>query len=71
MMATWQFDDTRLPMVEYAPGYAADRCCAKGRIRLRDAPSFTLTPAMSYQVGEGGALRRLHSVRGARLFIVA
>jgi hypothetical protein len=78
MMATWQFADIPVRMVECAPGYLAD--CERGRILLgvagelhpasQGGRSFTLTPAMSHQVGEGGAPHRSHTVGSARLFIV-
>jgi hypothetical protein len=54
MMATWQFADIRVWMVEYSPGCLADHCCEMGHILLwaegelhavlKDGRSFTLTP---------------------------
>jgi len=78
MMARWQFSDLRV--VDSSPGCLADHCFEKGHILacvegglqadLKDGRSFTLTPAMRYQVGEGGAPHPSHTVKGARRFVV-
>ena len=81
--ATWrtrQFGEIRVRMVDYSPGYVSDHWCEKGHIifcvdgelhtDLADGRSFTLTPGMSYQVGDGADAHRSHTTKGARLFIV-
>lgn len=71
----------RVRMVEYSPGYLADHWCSKGhfllciagelRTDLADGRAFTLTPGMSYQVGDGEAPHRSSTgSTGATLFIV-
>ena len=70
----------RVRMVEYTPGYLADHWCEKGhfllcldgelRTELADGRVVTLTPGMSYQVGDGCAPHRSSTIGGARLFIV-
>lgn len=78
---TQQFDNIRVRMVEYSPGYSADHWCAKGHIllclegelhtELVDGRKFTLTPGVSYQVADGdGEAHRSYTVTGAKLFIV-
>lgn len=82
-VATWrtrQFGELRVRMVEYSPGYAANHWCTKGHIllcldgelvtELEDGRTFTLTPGMSYQVGDGAEPHRSHTSVGAKLFIV-
>ena len=81
--ATWRtqdFDDIRVRMVEYSPGYRADHWCTKGHIllclegelhtELADGREFVLTPGVSYQVGDGVDAHRSWTEKGARLFIV-
>jgi quercetin dioxygenase-like cupin family protein len=81
--ATWRtriFGDIRVRMVEYSPGYLADHWCSKGHIllclegelvtQLEDGRTVTLTPGMSYQVGDGMEPHRSSTVGGAKLFIV-
>ena len=70
----------RVRMVEYSAGYLADHWCHKGHIlfclegelhtTLEDGRSFTLTPGMSYQVGDDAEAHRSHTTTGARLFVV-
>lgn len=77
---TRRFDDVRVRMVEYSPGYVADHWCTKGhfllcldgelRTALADGREFTLTPGMSYQVADGAEPHRSSTRTGARLFIV-
>ncbi|MCX6561357.1 MAG: DHCW motif cupin fold protein, partial [Candidatus Aminicenantes bacterium] len=77
---TRQFDDIRVRMVEYSPGYVADHWCSKGHIllvlegelttRLEDGREFTLTPGMSYQVADDTEPHRSSTRTGAKLFIV-
>jgi mannose-6-phosphate isomerase class I len=77
---TQQFDDVRVRMVEYTPGYVADHWCDKGHIllcmdgelqtELKDGRVITLTPGMSYQVADNTQPHRSSSPKGAMLFIV-
>ena len=70
----------RVRMVEYTPGYLADHWCKKGHIlfcldgeletTLEDGRKFTLTPGMSYQVGDDAEAYQSYTKTGARLFIV-
>jgi len=82
-VAVWRtrhFDDLRVRMVEYSPGYVADHWCEKGHIllciagelstELEDGRRFTLTPGMSYQVADGAERHRSSAPVGATLFIV-
>jgi hypothetical protein len=82
-MAYWrtqQFDDIRVRMVEYSPGYLADHWCAKGHIllclegelhtELSDGRKFILTPGVSYQVADNTEPHRSYTPNGAKLFIV-
>jgi hypothetical protein len=77
---TRQFDDIRVRMVDYSPGYLADHWCSKGHIllvldgeletELADGRRFTLKAGMSYQVADGAEPHRSSTRTGARLFIV-
>jgi hypothetical protein len=77
---TQQFNDTRVRMVEYSPGYLADHWCSKGHIllvltgeletELADGRRFTLKAGMSYQVADGAEPHRSSTRTGATLFIV-
>ena len=77
---TQQFNDIRVRMVEYSPGYAADHWCSKGHIllclegelhtELKDGRTFILKPGMSYQVADGAEPHRSYTAVGAKLFIV-
>ena len=77
---TQNFGQIRVRMVEYSAGYRADHWCAKGHVilcldgrlitELADGRTFTLTPGMSYHVGDGDPPHRSVSAEGARLFIV-
>ena len=82
-MAYWrtcQFGPIRVRMVEYTPGYLADHWCTKGHVllclsgelhtELADGRRFTLTPGMSYQVGDGAEPHRSSTEAGATLFVV-
>jgi len=73
-------DRIRVRMVEYTPGYLADHWCKKGHIlfcldgeletTLEDGRTFTLTPGMSYQVGDDAEAHQSTTKKGARLLIV-
>lgn len=77
---TRQFDEIRVRMVEYTPGYVADHWCLKGHIllclegelvtELTDGRKFVLTPGMSYQVADDTEAHRSSTQIGAKLFIV-
>jgi quercetin dioxygenase-like cupin family protein len=82
-MAIWrtlQYGDVRIRVVEYSPGYIADRWCAKGHVvyclegelltELRDGRTFVLRPGISYQVADGETPHRSSTAVGARVFIV-
>lgn len=82
-LAYWRtrnFDDLRVRMVEYTPGYLADHWCEKGHIllclegelhtELKDGRNFILTPGMSYQVADQAEAHRSSTSVGAKLFIV-
>jgi quercetin dioxygenase-like cupin family protein len=77
---TQQFDNVRVRMVEYTPGYVSDHWCVKGHIllclqgelhtELEDGRTFTLRPGMSYQVADHAEPHRSTAPQGATLFIV-
>ncbi len=77
---TRHFENVRVRMVEYTPGYLADHWCKKGHIllcltgelhtELEDGRRFVLTPGMSYQVADGAEPHRSSTSKGATLFIV-
>ena len=82
-MARWRtlhFGTIRVRMVDYSPGYVADHWCAKGHVllclegelhtELADGRTFTLTPGMTYKVGDDREPHRSSTTIGARLFIV-
>ena len=77
---TQQFDDIRVRMVEYSPGYLANHWCNKGHIllclegelhtELRDGRKVVLTPGTSYQVADDTDPHRSSTSSGAKLFII-
>jgi hypothetical protein len=82
-LALWrtrQFDEIRVRLVEYSPGYRADHWCQKGHIlfclegelhtELADGREFVLTPGVSYQVADHTDPHRSYTLTGAKLFIV-
>ena len=83
-VAHWRtrlFNDIRVRIVDYSPGYLADHWCEKGHVilclegelhtELKDGRVEVLRPGMSYQVGDGMQAHRSYSPHGAKLFIVA
>ncbi len=81
--AWWQIfmmNNIRVRMVEYSPGYLADHWCSKGHIilcmsgemntTLQDGRVFTLTPGMTYHVGDDCEAHQSHTEMGCTLFIV-
>jgi hypothetical protein len=77
---TCHFGTTRVRMVEYSAGYLADHWCWRGHVllclegelytELEDGRTFTLTPGMSYQVGNDMEGHRSSTAMGAKLFVV-
>ncbi|KHN91518.1 hypothetical protein BSK71_07700 [Pectobacterium actinidiae] len=77
---TQHFDNIRVRIVEYTPGYLADHWCSKGHIllclegelhtELDDGRVFVLKPGMSYQVADKAEAHRSYSETGAKLFVV-
>ena len=77
---TRNFNNIRVRIVEYTPGYLADHWCVKGHIlfciegelhtELDDGRVFTLRPGMSYQVADNAEPHRSSTDVGAKLFIV-
>ncbi len=77
---TQNFDNIRVRMVEYTPGYMADHWCSKGHIllclegkldtELDDGRKFVLTPGISYQVADNAEKHRSSTEQGAKLFII-
>jgi quercetin dioxygenase-like cupin family protein len=77
---TQHFDNIRVRLVEYSPGYLADHWCTKGHIlfclegelhtELADGRKFILKSGMSYQVGDHIEPHRSYTPTGVKLFIV-
>ena len=77
---TRNFNNIRVRMVEYTPGYRADHWCRKGHIvlclggelrtELEDGRVMVLKPGESYQVADNAEPHRSFTDLGARLFIV-
>ena len=77
---TRTFNNIRVRMVEYTPGYLADHWCQRGHIllvlegelvtELEGGGEVTLKPGMSYQVSNGRSSHRSRTKGGAKLFIV-
>lgn len=77
---TRTFNNIRVRMVEYSPGYLADHWCQKGHVLLvlegelktdlADGRTVVLKPGQSYQVADGDLAHRSHTDSGAKLFIV-
>jgi quercetin dioxygenase-like cupin family protein len=77
---TRNFNNIRVRMVEYTPGYLADHWCSKGHVilclegelhtELEDGRVFVLKPGMSYQVADNAEAHRSRTPVGAKLFVV-
>lgn len=77
---TQNFNNIRIRMVEYSPGYLADHWCSKGHIllvlegelitELEDGRVFRLSSGMSYQVADNSEPHRSRTETGVKLFIV-
>lgn len=74
------FNNLRVRMVEYTPGYLADHWCQKGHIllvlegelstELADGRTVVLKQGQSYQVADNTLGHRSRTDSGAKLFIV-
>jgi hypothetical protein len=82
-IATWRtitYNDLRIRMVEYSPGYLADHWCNLGHIifciegsmttELKDGQTHELKAGMSYEVSDNMSSHRTYTKVGAKLFIV-
>jgi hypothetical protein len=77
---TRTFNNIRVRMVEYTPGYLADHWCQKGHVllvlegelqtELADGRTVVLKPGQSYQVADNALAHRSRTEGGAKLFIV-
>ena len=77
---TRNFNNIRVRMVEYTPGYLADHWCLKGHVllvlegelhtELADGRTVVLKQGQSYQVADGDLAHRSYTKDGAKLFIV-
>jgi hypothetical protein len=77
---TQTFNNIRVRMVEYTPGYLADHWCQKGHVllvlegelhtELADGRTVVLKQGQSYQVADGALAHRSRTESGAKLFIV-
>lgn len=77
---TRTFNNIRVRIVEYTPGYLADHWCQKGHIllvlegelstELADGRTVTLKQGQSYQVADNTLGHRSSTQTGAKLFIV-
>jgi len=77
---TKNFNNIRVRIVEYTPGYLADHWCQKGHVllvlegelhtELADGRTVVLKPGQSYQVADGDLAHRSYTKDGAKLFIV-
>ena len=77
---TRNFNNIRVRIVEYTPGYLADHWCVKGHIlfvlegelvtELEDGREFVMAAGQSYQVADNAEPHRSRTATGARLFIV-
>lgn len=82
-VATWrtiQYNELRIRVVDYSPGYLADHWCNLGHVifclkgsmttELKDGRTFELKAGMSYEVSDNMSSHRTYSEQGAKLFIV-
>jgi mannose-6-phosphate isomerase class I len=82
-VATWRtinYNDLRIRLVEYSPGYLANHWCEKGHVifclegsmttDLNNGQSFELKAGMSYEVSDNMSSHRSFTSEGAKLFIV-
>ena len=82
-VATWRtivYNNLRIRLVEYSPGYLADHWCELGHIifclegsmttELNNGQRFVLKAGMSYEVSDNMGSHRSSTETGAKLFIV-
>lgn len=82
-MSTWRtitYNDLRIRVVEYSPGYFADHWCQRGHIlyclegsmttELTNGQTFELKAGMSYEVSDDMSSHRSFTESGAKLLIV-
>ena len=82
-IATWRtimYNDLRIRIVEYSPGYLADHWCERGHIlfclegvlitHLANGEKYELKPGMSYEVSDNMSSHKSFTETGAKLFIV-
>lgn len=82
-MAAWRtivYNDLRIRIVEYSPGYLADHWCTLGHINfcmegsltteLTNGQKFELKAGMSYEVSDNMSSHRSFTDTGAKLFII-
>lgn len=77
---TLQFEDLRIRLVEYSPGYVADHWCEKGHIvhclnghfisELIDGSEFELSAGMTYVVSDDLSSHRSKTEGGVTLLII-
>jgi hypothetical protein len=77
---TMQYDNLRVRIVEYSPGYLADHWCCKGHIvhclkgefvsELEDGSEYRLTAGMTYIVSDELSSHRSKTVDGVTLLII-
>jgi quercetin dioxygenase-like cupin family protein len=77
---TIEFDNLRVRIVEYLPGYIANHWCQKGHIvhclegefvsELDNGESFILTKGMTYIVSDNQSSHRSKSIKGVKLLII-
>lgn len=77
---TRNFNNIRVRVVEYTPGYLSDHWCQKGHVifvlegnlqtELADGRTISLKAGQGYQVADGALAHRSKTDAGAKLFIV-
>lgn len=77
---TINYNDLRIRVVDYSPGYLADHWCELGHIiyclegsmttELKDGRTFELKAGMSYEVSDNMSSHKTYTKEGAKLFIV-
>jgi quercetin dioxygenase-like cupin family protein len=80
VMRTVESGDLRMRLVEYSPDFTADHWCVRGHIALvlegicvlqiQDGREYTLTPGMSFYIGDDTDPHRVFSEAGCTVFIV-
>jgi len=75
-----QFQDLKVRVVEYSPGYFANHWCQKGHVvyclegsfesHMENGEKFYLTKGMTYVVSDQMSSHRSSTVEGAKLLII-